>query len=766
MKKRLLINSIRADKTISAVTCLFMAASAMLLSLSIILFAEISDSIDRLMETAGTPDFLQMHTGDISAKDISEFAEGRSEVEAMQIVKFLNLQNSDIMIGEHSLSENTQDNGLCIQNEEFDFLIGADNKVIHPKAGEVYVPACYREEYEIGTGDIMDIGGNQLVVAGFLRDSQMNSMMASSKRFLVSESDYKSMKNHGSEEYLIEFKLRHGSDLNAFATAYHKAKLPENGPTITGPLIRMMNALSDGIMILVILLVSIVVLFISILCIRTLIMTQLEKDKREIGIMKAVGISRGGICSIYFSKYLLLSAAGAMLGIALALIIAGPLSTRMRELYGDPGNTVPIMIAAILGAVAAEGIILLSVLCTLRRMEKLSAVEAMYGQGSFGRKKSLLVPISIITAAAVFIILVPFNLKSTITAPKFATYMGIGESSIRIDLRQNANTNETVDAVTKALEQDDEVSDFALMQTSILEVRLPDGSAYDLMTELGDHGKYPVKYTDGHYPVKENEIALSILSAREMNLEAGDTLQVVKNQGNDENKGQNESEPMTCTVCGIYSDITNGGKSAKACFDAPGTMDSIMWSIIYLTPAEGVSAGDWVREHKKSGFSTDIGMVSDGMRITLIEDYLKGTYGQTIDKISAAGTVSGILACLILFTVILLMMRLMIWKERSDNALMKALGFTAGDIKRRYVKRNLVAVLTGLFIGIFAGVVPGERLAGVLLSSMGAYGFRFILQPGFIFTVVPLMILITAFTALFISLHEVDGIHAYECFGE
>ncbi len=760
MKKRLLINSIKSERFVAAATCLFMAASAMLLSLSIILFAGLMGSVDRLMETAGTPDFLQMHAGDISAEDISEFAGGRNDVEEMQIAGFLNLQNSDISLGEKSLSENTQDNGLCTQSDKFDLLLDAEGNVIFPSEGEIYIPVCYREEYKVETGDTMHIGSESLTIAGFLRDSQMNSMMASSKRFLVSKQDYERLRPHGSEEYLIEFKLREGSDLNAFATAYHEAQLPENGPTITFPLIRMMNALSDGIMILVILLVSAVTLFISVLCIRTLIMTQLEKDKREIGIMKAVGISGGGICSMYFSKYLLLSAAGSFIGLGAAMIISGPLGARMRELYGNPGNMAMIITGAILGGAAAEGIILLSVLRTLHRMDRLSAVEALYGRGAFGREKSLLLPVSVITAAAVFIILVPFNMNSTIASPGFATYMGIGESQIRIDIRQNANTKENVDAVTGTLEKDERVSDFVLMQTSAYGVMLSDGTTYDLMIETGDHGRYPVKYTEGRYPEKENEVALSILNAREMNIKLGDELQIIRNG---DSAG---AETITCKVCGIYSDITNGGKSAKACFSKSESTGSVMWSIIYLSLKDGYSPGDWVREYKESGFVAGSDRISDGLRITLIEDYLQGTYGQTIRKISSASVICGTLACLILFTVILLMTRLMIWKERGESSLMKALGFTAGDLKKRYVKRNLAAVAIGLFFGIFAGIVPGETLAGLLLGTMGAYGFHFILKPAFIFTVVPLVILITALTALFISLREVDGIRAYECLGE
>ena len=106
--------------------------------------------------------------------------------------------------------------------------------------------------------------------------SQMNSMMSSSKRFLVSAADYERLKAMGSEEYLIEFLL--DGDAGDFATAYTDAGLPANGPAVTKPLIRMMNALSDGLMILVILLASIVLVLIAMLCIRFTLLTQLEAD--------------------------------------------------------------------------------------------------------------------------------------------------------------------------------------------------------------------------------------------------------------------------------------------------------------------------------------------------------------------------------------------------------------------------------------------------------------------------------------------------------
>lgn len=153
----------------------------------------------------------------------------------------------------------TEDNGLCVQGKRFDFLLGMDGTCPEVLPGEVYVPICYRDRYGLAAGSTMTIEGQTLTVAGFIRDAQMNSMMASSKRFLVSAADYALLRDQGEEEYLIEFLLRDGVDMNVFQTAYTASGLPANGPTITRPLVRMMNALSDGTMIFVIFLMSIII---------------------------------------------------------------------------------------------------------------------------------------------------------------------------------------------------------------------------------------------------------------------------------------------------------------------------------------------------------------------------------------------------------------------------------------------------------------------------------------------------------------------------
>ncbi|MBR3125124.1 MAG: ABC transporter permease [Mogibacterium sp.] len=752
MERRMIINDIKANKLVSAATCIFMAVTAMLLGLSILLYASLADSIDSLMTEAKTPDFLQMHTGELDEDDVNSFSQQREDIEAMQICTFLNLQNSQISIGNESFENNMQDNGLSCQSSLFDYLVDADNKVIYPSEGEVYVPVCYRKEYGIKSGDVMRIGKEELIVAGFLRDSQMNSMMASSKRFLISEPDYERLRQLGSEEYLIEFRLKDGSDINAFATAYKDAGLPDNGPTITYPLIRMMNALSDGMMILVILLVSVVVLLISMLCIRYIILTQLEKDKTGIGMLKAVGISRRDIRKLYMSKYLILSVVGCMTGVIAAIITAKPVGAQMRELYGNAGNTGLIYALMILGALGAEGVILLSVSRLLHRTDRISAADALYGRGSFGKKKNLWLPAMIITAAAMFMILVPQNMKSTIEAPEFVTYMGIGESHIRIDVRQTGNVRKIAGEVTEDIGHDNRVRDYVLMETGSYRTILQNGSSYDLMIENGDHSRFPVRYTEGRYPENDREIALSVLNAEEMGVKLGDEIIVCKEMKD------GTAEEISCSVCGIYSDITNGGKTAKACMKDPDDATPVMWSIIYLSLADEDLTREWTNEYQDRYSSFE-----SGVKVTLIADYLKGTYGQTIRNISKAAAVSSVMACFVLFIVMLLLIRLVVWRERNDSSLKKALGFTSSDIRMEYLKKTVTYILPGIVLGVFAGIVPGQSLAALLLRSMGAYSFRFIIDPLTVFAAAPAMIAVSAVLAAILSLMEVKRIHAWEC---
>ena len=121
------------------------------------------------------------------------------------------------------------------------------------------------------------------------------------------------------------------------------------------------------------------------------------------------------------------------------------------------------------------------------------------------------------------------------------------------------------------------------------------------------------------------------------------------------------------------------------------------------------------------------------------------------------------MSCFVLFIVMLLLIRLVVWRERNDSSLKKALGFTSSDIRMEYLKKTVTYILPGIVLGVFAGIVPGQSLAALLLRSMGAYSFRFIIDPLTVFAAAPAMIAVSAVLAAILSLTEVKRIHAWEC---
>ena len=747
---RILWNDLKGNPLLVVTTWLFMAISALMFALTCFLAINLLGSVDALMETAQTPDFLQMHAGEIDEAAILQFADGQAQVEEVQILRFLNLENCSMTLGSHSLADSTQDNGVCVQSAQFDHLVDLENRVIEDvQSGEIYVPVCYRQKYGLNAGETVRIGEANFIIAGFLRDSQMNAMMASSKRFLVCAADYERLKSAGREEHLIEFLLREEADVNAFATAYADAGLPANGPAITRPLIRMMNALSDGMMVLVILLVSAVLLLISMLCIRFTLLTQLEADRKEVGMMKAIGMPKQEIRRLYFLKYLALSGFGAACGLLLAFLTKSALSAQMRELYGASGNAGLELLAAFAGAALTEGILLLSVRRTLKRTERLSAIEALSGRRRGDRPRRLISPrhviVAFVIAAGMFLMILPQNLLSTISSPRFVTYMGIGDGEIRIDIRQTEDIAGDTRQVEALMAAEEAVERYAMLRTVSCRAVLADGSHAALQVEQGDHTVFPVSYTRGKAPESESELALSYLCAQELGLSVGDALLLSADEALRE-----------YTVCGIYSDITNGGKTAKAA-SLPG--DALpTWSVFYASLKPEVSREQWLDAWTQR--LSDRGVSA---RTVDIQEYVADTYAQTIRKIRMAAWAAVLAAAVVMFVVVVLFTRLLVAQERSDLSLRKALGMTGREIKRLYFIRYLPVLLAGVLAGMLSGNLLGERLAGMFLKTLGAAGLRFLVNYRAVCGWIPVLTGICVCCAVLLGLTQIKHIRAYEC---
>lgn len=93
----------------------------------------------------------------------------------------------------------------------------------------------------------------------------------------------------------------------------------------------------------------------------------------------------------------------------------------------------------------------------------------------------------------------------------------------------------------------------------------------------------------------------------------------------------------------------------------------------------------------------------------------------------------------------------------------KAIGFTEKEIKKIYYYRYIPVILFGILIGILAGNVLGEKLAGLGLKSLGAISFHFIVDYKVVFIMIPVITIIIILCAIELGLREIKRIKPFEC---
>lgn len=224
-------------------------------------------------------------------------------------------------------------------------------------------------------------------------------------------------------------------------------------------------------------------------------------------------------------------------------------------------------------------------------------------------------------------------------------------TTLAVDLPQTEDIPGKAAAIEAAMGGDRAIARFAAFTTKTFMVRPASGPDERIMVELGDHRAFPVEYSSGGAPLTSGEIALSAINARELGKRVGDSL--VLSAG---------GAPRRLLVCGVYSDVTNGGKTAKASFEDDSA--EVMWCVLCASLAPGADAGKKAAEYARR---FEYAKVSD------IGRYIAQTFGSTMESAR------------------------------------KACGFTNRDIAAQYLARPLM-MAASVLAATAAGVAGGGRV--------------------------------------------------------
>ncbi len=769
---RILKNDFLRKKGIMMIVFFFIMLSAFLMSAGSNLIVELSNSLDALFSASRTPHFVQMHAGPIDRRALNDWTRKNERVEEFQLVEMITIDGSDLFLekGGESEENSVMDIGFVTQNEKFDYLLDMENRPLQVSPGEVAVPVYYLQNRELHIGDTLQVKGKSettsLTITAFLRDAQMNPSIVHSKRFLVHQSDYTALQDHFKEsEYLIEYTLTDPSRIDEFTDEYLASDMPKMGTTVDSRLFKTLNALTDGIVAAVVIVLSLLIMFIALLCLRFTILTTLEEDYREIGVMKAVGMKRGDIKHIYLFKYIALGAPAALLGYLASLTFNRLLTGDILLYIGAAPKSFSQHLIPFIAAGTAFLIVLSSTALILKRLNRVSAVEALRagagagiegkassGVGILPLKNSTFLNLNVFLGIrdvfqrfrmcallififffCTFIIILPVHFLGTITSPSFISYMGIGRSDLRVDLRQSDSVAARFSDMLEYIESDEEVERFSPLVTSQFTMLSDTGEKETIAIESGDFTLFPLDYVHGSAPVRRNEIALSYLKAKDMDKKVGDTLNLIVNNAQKE-----------MTVSGIYQDVTNGGRTAKTVL--PYNPEKVLWYTVSINLAAHANKKEKQHEYSERFHPA---------RITDMESYIDQTLGNTIDQLRRVTLVAIAVGLVVSILITSLFLKMIISKDAPRIGIMKGLGFSLRNLRVQYLSSTMLLLALGLLLGTIFSNTLGQRLVSILWSQMGASQITFIIDPLRAYILMPLLLMSAVSIATLLSISAI-----------
>ncbi|MDO5065973.1 MAG: ABC transporter permease [Propionibacteriaceae bacterium] len=740
--------------------------SAFLMATGCMVMERLVGGVNKLFDEARPPHFLQMHVGPYDPAALERFAAEHPEIDSWLVEEMIGHDSASLTwsrptTGESgSMAESLIDNLFVSQNESFDLLLDADGAAVRPSDGEVYVPVAYESRFHLLVGDVLQIqtgsGVKSFTVAGFVRDAQMASSLSSATRFVISPGDFAALAEAGggSPEIIVEYRVTDTSQIGQLQTAYEADEsLPRNGQAVTFDMIRLVNVFSDGLVAIALVFASLLLVVIALVNLRFIIKGTMEDEVRQIGVMRALGLPTKAITGLYLGKYSLMALIACLLGGLLGVAATSLLTQNIAKNYASPDAGVATVLAPVVALVLVYLLVVgicRGILRGVRRVEVVGALvhgslmdekqtarravraarqarRARLGSGGVGLglawidlraelRQWLLIPVVFCLTALLLIL--PMNLLTTFSSPRFVTYMGAPLADVRADLQFFDEVTTVRADLVAAMEADPRVDDIRTFGTVLDEARGPEGWE-SLRVEVGDHSRGTVEFLSGQRPA-EGQIALSVLNADHYGVTVGDTLAV-----------RRDGRESAVEVSGIYQDVTSGGRTAKMQGEAPGDAVS---HIIYADVTEGTDP---------AGISQEYGERFSQASIVPMQEYVTQTLSGITDAFRSAAWLSFGFGLAVAGLITALFLKLRLARERRRMGVLAALGFSRRELIAQVRFKTALMVAVGTVLGTLIASTLGEAAVSTLISAsgFGLASLRFITQPWVVLVGYPLTLM-------------------------
>jgi len=727
MYLNILKKDLKRKKTMNSILLVFIILATMFVSSSVNNIISVTTALDNFFEMAGAPDYLAATMNKAVGADLDETMQGIECVKEFKTEDIIYMAPANILRDGEPLkaTANTQ-----ILQSDRDMSVNyflEDNSILnHVEKGDIYMFSSAMENKGLKVGDkiTIEIEGvsREFTLAGGFKDAVLGSNMMGMVRYIISAEDYEDFTSNEMINTL------YGGNLYYIKTSDMQnllSELEEVSDSFIFTMTRELLSFSyifDMIVTGILLVVSGILIAVAFVVLRFTITFTLSEEYREIGVMKAIGISSLKIRGLYLVKYTVLSVIGAGIGLVLGFPFGEMLvKVSSKSVIIDTGNPVSINIICALLVIAV--ILGFCYRCTglVKKMTPMDAIRN--GQtGERFRKKSLMnlgksklgmaqflacndivsAPkrYSIITVTFFLCLTLLLMLSATVStlcgAGLFQSF-GFAKCHLMLDVNSKImgfmveGGREELEVYLDELEENLEKHDIPAecYQELAFSFKVTHGEeSAKIMAFQGTGTTMDMyEYTAGTAPENCGEIAITRIAAELIHADIGDTVTIHMSDG-----------PREYIITAFFQSMNTQGATIRLYTEE---------MVNYVQASGGISTQVWFTDNPEEEeiirrMEKIKELYPEFDDVITCAEWTRRNVG-VVDALKAVKIMMAALTIVLTALVTVLMERSFIAREQGEIALLKALGIRNGKIYTYHTLRFL-------FVGMIA-VILGEILA-------------------------------------------------------
>lgn len=617
-----------------------------------------------------------------------------------------------------------------------------------PKEGEVYVPPSFQALYNARLGDSVDvyITGEEDVrkyrIAGWLEDPVAGSSIMGFKTILFNEKDYGELREifgqgeagmQGTNIYSLHITGKDAYGLSAGdlqrllneRTDLSRTTICAYQKTAIAGFMMLFQMIISGILLVFVL----VLLAVALIVIGRSITGTIEEDYVDMGILKAVGYTRAALRRAQILQYVIVTAAGMLIGLPVSVFVAGAVNRLMIPINGIliNGGIPWLYTLAALGTILI--LFVLFILAGTARIGKISPIRAIRGgaedvyfkdrftvavyQRGLGfwlalrqllSGKRQYISACLVAALLVFFLSVMGRLGAWIGEDGRGLMTVLSMYDLGV-LYPVCGTQENRDASGIQREAEENMTALAGIADSF-EGRQTKGTVNGMEYILYALSK-PEHYNivEGRTCKYANEIVITEFVAGDLDVWIGDTVQVTY-----------QGSTGDFLISGIYQCPNDLGSNFGMSMEGYASIG-------------GSREGD---DANRTGI-TICYIFEDRSKTEEIAEWLEDTYGADIqvfdnswsgiesllDVLSAMNVLEHVICVFFIAVVAFMTGHRIIYRERRDLGIYKSLGFSSGMLRGFFGLRFAIVSALGSVLGVIGSAVFTDPIASSVLKTAG-----------------------------------------------